>query len=70
MESIYVSPVEGGWSVSCSLSEAQVFLSGAKAEDSARKLAAQFASSGRDAEVIVIDRNGDVVGSTHYPTGE
>jgi hypothetical protein len=70
VESIYVSPVEGGWSVRCSLSEqAQVFLSGAKAEDSARKLAKQFASAGRDAEVIVQDRHGDVAGSTLYPAG-
>jgi len=69
--SIEVLPVEGGWSVRCSASgESLLFFSGAKAEESARLLAAKLSGSGGPCEVIVRDRHGGVVGASRYARGQ
>lgn len=69
--SIEVLPVEAGWSARCSASgESLVYFSGAKAEESARMLAAKLSGSSRVCEVIVRDRHGGVVGTSRYEHGQ
>lgn len=64
---ISVIPVEGGWSVQCALTgEALLFLSGAKAEENARKLAACMTRLGYDARVAVHDRRNILVGTLRF----
>jgi hypothetical protein len=64
---IKVVPVDGGWSVQCRLAGApQMFLSGARAEESARRLAERVAASGADARVVVHDRSHALVGAQRY----
>lgn len=62
--SIYsVDPVQGGWAVSGSGShQTLVFLSGAKAEATARKLGMAASYYGAEAEVRIHDRHGQLVG--------
>jgi hypothetical protein len=71
---IKVVPVDGGWSVQCWLVGApQMFLSGARAEETARRLAQTVARAGADARVVVHDRSHAMVGTQRYfgaATGE
>ena len=67
VEIISVLPTGGGWSLRCSLSdEDQMFLSGARAEESARAMAIRLAQSGTNVEVIVHDLHGAIAGRTRY----
>ena len=60
---IFVAPAENGWSVrSDGFENAMLFLSGAKAETTARKLAEKIAISGEHAEVQVHLRDGTLAG--------
>lgn len=64
---IVVGPVDGGWSVQCSMiGQPLFFLSGAKAEESARKLAACIAELGQDVRVMIHDRDHGLVGTRSY----
>jgi hypothetical protein len=64
---ITVTPVDGGWSVECWLvGQPQMFLSGRRAEESARRLAQTVASVGEDARVVVHDRSRALVGTRRY----
>jgi hypothetical protein len=64
---IKVVPVDGGWSVQCRLVGApQMFLSGARAEETARRLAQTVARAGADARVVVHDRSHALVGTQRY----
>lgn len=64
---ITVKPVQGGWTVEAGLSAYPlVFLSGAKAERTARRLAQLVAAQGDDAEVRIHDRRSAPVGSFLY----
>jgi hypothetical protein len=66
---IVVVPVDGGWSVQCSLTgQPLFFMSGAKAEENARKLAACIAELGQDARVMIHARDSSLVG-THRHIG-
>jgi hypothetical protein len=60
---IAVEPVEGGWALSQSLSDnAQIFISGAKAEDAARRLGARLSNAGAPAEIRIFLRDGSLAG--------
>ena len=60
---IFVAPAETGWSVrSDGFENDMLFLSGAKAETTARKLAEKIATSGEHAEVQVRLRDGSLAG--------
>ena len=60
---IAVEPVDGGWALSQTLSDnPQVFISGAKAEDAARRLAARFSDAGAPAEIRIFLRDGSLAG--------
>ncbi|MDP1874565.1 hypothetical protein [Phenylobacterium sp.] len=64
---VSVSPVEGGWSVTCGLADHPLmFISGADAEAKARSLAQLIASAGGDAQVLVHDRRNTLVGTLRY----
>lgn len=64
---VSVTPVEGGWAVTSSLSDQpMMFLSGAEAEAKARSLARLIAAAGGDAQVIVHDRRNAMVGAVRY----
>ncbi len=64
---VTVRPVEGGWSVSSSLSDQPLmFMSGAAAEAKARSLAEVIAAAGGDVLVIVHDRRDVMVGTFRY----
>jgi hypothetical protein len=64
---IKVAPVDGGWTVRCDGDmQPLMFLSGARAEAHARNLAKRYAGFGDDAQVVIHDRQGAVVGSTRY----
>lgn len=60
---IAVEPVEGGWTMSPSLADnAQIFISGAKAEDAARRLGARLSNAGSAAEIRIFLRDGTLAG--------
>jgi hypothetical protein len=60
---ICVAPASTGWSVSSDgFENDMLFLSGAKAESTARHLAAKIADSGEHAEVQVRLRDGTLAG--------
>ena len=64
---VTVTPVEGGWSVACSIiGHPLMFSSGAKAEEKARSLAAVLANNGQDARVMVHDRRNTLIGTVRY----
>jgi len=64
---ILVSPLPGGWSVDCPITDGVLlFSSGARAEQAARKLGACLAGLGHDIQVAVHDRDGVLVGTAHY----
>jgi hypothetical protein len=64
---IAVVPVEGGWSVECSMTgQPLFFLSGAKAEENARKLGACIAELGQDVRVMIHARDSALVGTRTY----
>lgn len=64
---IWVSPLDGGWTVRCAELEPLVFRSGRRAEEQAKALADCLANLGRDAQVRVQDRSLNLVGTRHYP---
>lgn len=56
---INVTPADGGWTVSAEpFANPQAFLSGAKAEAAARKLAQQIIGRGENAEIRIHLRDG------------
>jgi hypothetical protein len=60
---IVVEPFAQGWAVrQPSVNNSQVFVSGAKAEDAARRLGARLARAGLPAEIQVYLRNGALAG--------
>lgn len=60
---ITVIPAEGGWAVrSGGFANDMMFLSGAKAERAARRLAEAMAASGEAAEIKILLRDGAVAG--------
>ena len=60
---ISIEPLEDGWAVRHpGAANAQLFLSGAKAEDAAMRLGSRLALSGHPTEVVVYLRNGAVAG--------
>ena len=60
---IVVEPCADGWAVrQPSIANAQLFVSGAKAEDAARLLGTRLADAGQPAEIQVYLRNGDLAG--------
>jgi len=59
---IFVAPAPTGWSVRSEGFENMLFLSGAKAESTARNLAEKIAFSGEYAEVQVHLRDGSLAG--------
>jgi len=64
---ILVSPLPGGWSVDCSVTDnVLVFASGARAEQAARGLGVCLAGLGHDTRVAVHDRDGVLIGTAHY----
>lgn len=68
---VSVTPVEGGWSVTCGLADHPLmFMSGAHAEAKARSLAQLIAAAGGDAQVIVHDRRNTLIGTVRYFAAE
>jgi hypothetical protein len=63
---ITVRPVAGGWCVDCELTQGLMFLSGARAEEKARSLAACLAGLGSDVLLSVHDRLGGLVATRRY----
>jgi len=64
---IVVVPVEGGWSVQCSMiGQTLFFLSGARAEENARKLGACIAELGHDVRVMIHARDSTLVGTRRH----
>ena len=64
---IEVTPIPGGWCVEmCGRLEPILFLSGARAETAARRMAQCVAELGRDARIHVHDRQDLVIGDLHY----
>ncbi len=65
---IYVEPLADGWAVrQDEVVNPQVFVSGAKAEDAAMRLAQRLADAGRSSEVIVYLRDGALGGRFTCP---
>jgi hypothetical protein len=64
MQTISVKPLDGkGWMVECSGAEnGQMFVNGAQAESSARRLAQRLADAGRPSRLTVYLRDGSVAG--------
>jgi hypothetical protein len=63
VQEISVTPAQGGWTVAHSGAiEPMVFLSGAKAEDAARKIGAAMADAGHAAEIRITLRDGTLAG--------
>ena len=64
MRTVRVSPVPGGWLLDNDLTGAPLmFRSGGAAERNARELARLHANQGEQAQVLVHDRTGVIVGS-------
>ena len=64
---IVVVPVEGGWTVECSIiCQPLFFLSGAKAEANARKLASCIAELGQEVRVMIHARDSTLVGTRRH----
>lgn len=63
---IVVRPVAGGWRLECDATEALMFLSGARAEEKAKRLAACLAELGSDVLLSVHDRLGGLVATRRY----
>ncbi|HEY2179951.1 MAG TPA: hypothetical protein VGH15_15380 [Caulobacteraceae bacterium] len=60
---IVVEPFAHGWAVrQPAVDNSQVFSSGAKAEDAARRLGARLAGAGQPAEIHVYVRGGTLAG--------
>ncbi|HEY1447657.1 MAG TPA: hypothetical protein VGF33_03905 [Caulobacteraceae bacterium] len=60
---IVVEPFAQGWAVrQPSVDNSQVFVSGAKAEDAAKRLGMRLAGAGLSAEIQVYLRNGALAG--------
>jgi hypothetical protein len=60
---IVVEPFAQGWAVrQPSVNNSQVFVSGAKAEDAAKRLGARLAKAGLPAEIQVYLRDGALAG--------
>lgn len=60
---IVVEPFAHGWAVKQpSIDNSQLFVSGAKAEDAARRLGARLADAGLPSEIRVYLRNGSLAG--------
>ncbi|HEY8572774.1 hypothetical protein [Phenylobacterium sp.] len=63
---ITVRPVAGGWCVECEMTGELMFLSGARAEEKARSLAACLAELGSDVRLSVHDRQGGLIATRRY----
>jgi hypothetical protein len=63
---ITVRPVGGGWCVASSDTGELMFLSGARAEEKARALAACFAEMGSDVHLEVHDLRDQLVATRRY----
>jgi hypothetical protein len=63
---VRVAPVEGGWCVQSAGVAEMMFLSGARAEEGAKSLAACLARCGMDVNLVVQDRRAQVVGARRY----
>ncbi len=59
---VSVTPTDSGWAVKADGFEPTVFLSGAKAEAAARKLADRMAEGGGDVEIRIYLRDGTLAG--------
>jgi hypothetical protein len=65
---IYVKPMGDGWSVRAdALDSEMVFLSGAKAEAAARRLAEAWAKTGKPSEIHIFLRDGALAGRFAVP---
>ena len=65
---ISVKPMGDGWSVQADTLESEmVFLSGAKAEAAARRLAGAWAKSGESSEIHIFLRDGALAGRFTVP---
>jgi hypothetical protein len=65
---ITVQPMGDGWSVrSDAFDSAMIFLSGAKAEAAARRLAATLARNGENSEIRIFLRDGRLAGRVVKP---
>ncbi|HEY5288814.1 MAG TPA: hypothetical protein VIJ59_02145 [Caulobacteraceae bacterium] len=66
---IVVEPFAHGWAVrQSSVDNSQVFVSGAKAEDAAKRLGARLADAGQATEIQVYLRDGALGGRFVCPT--
>lgn len=63
---VIVRPIAGGWCVDCELTQELMFLSGARAEEKAKSLAACLAGLGSDVMLSVHDRLGGLVATRRY----
>lgn len=63
---VTVSPIEGGWRVQSAVIADLMFLSGARAEEKARHLAACLARCGADVMLVIQDRTSRVIGTRRY----
>lgn len=60
---IAVEPVDGGWALrQASVDNDQLFASGAKAEDAAKRLGARLSDAGAAAEIRIYLRDGSLAG--------
>ena len=67
---IRVGPVDGGWVVDCEgAAEPAVYLSGAKAEATARLTAARLAAAGQDVRIDILDRDKREAGIRWFNAG-
>lgn len=65
---ISVRPVGDGWSVESDLFDSEmIFMSGAKAEAAARRLAQTLAKSGQSAQIRIFLRDGALAGTFAVP---
>ena len=63
---ISVRPIAGGWCVQCELTGELMFLSGARAEEKARALAACLSKLGSDVRLSIHDLRGELVATRLY----
>jgi hypothetical protein len=65
---IAVKPIGNGWSVKADAFESEmVFLSGAKAEAAARRLAKTLSENGQASQIRIFLRNGDLAAEFAVP---